>query len=89
MADIIKRDKRRQKFSRAKLERSIILAARGAKLTTARGKQIAQDIAGGITKEISRRRSIKSTELRRKILSRLESRSKAMISAWRRYDRKY
>ena len=88
MVDVIKRDKRRQKFSRAKLERSIILAAREAKLTTSRGKQIAEDIADGITKAISRRRSIKSTELRRKIFSRLEARSKSIISAWRRYERR-
>ena len=87
MTEVIKRNKKRQKFSRAKLERSIILAAREAKITASKAKQLARDVAEGISEAMSKRRSVKSTELRRRIFRRLESRSAATITAWRRYDR--
>lgn len=86
MTDVIKRNKTRQKFSVIKLERSIQKAAREAKLNAAKGREIAREIAGGVTKLIKKRKSVKSTELRRRVLRRLENRSMAAVLAWRRFD---
>ena len=88
MTTVIKRDKRRQAFSKSKLERSIQRAAKEAKLKTARAKEIAKDVAEGVSKAIARKASVRSTELRKRVFRRLESRSNAIISAWRKYDKK-
>lgn len=88
MTSVIKRNKRRQKYSMAKLERAIQKAAREGKVKAAKGKQVAREIATGITKAVKRRRSVKATELRRRVLRRLESRSRAAVVAWRRFDRR-
>ena len=88
MVDVIKRNKRRQKFSINKLQRSIMGATREAKLGKTQGGQIAKDIAEGFYRSIRRRKSVASTELRRRALRRLESRSRAAISAWRRFERR-
>ncbi len=87
MVEVIKRNKRRQKFSANKLRRSIIAATREAKLGQTQGSQIAGNITEGIYRTIQRRKSVASTELRRKVLRRLESRSRAAIVAWRRHEK--
>jgi len=88
MVEVIKRNKRRQKFSVNKLKKSVMAAAREAKLNKVEGNQLARDVTEGVYRTIRRRKSVASTELRRKVLRRLESRSRAAIAAWRRHERR-
>ncbi len=88
MPVVIKRNKKREKYSIKKLERAIQNATREAKLSLVKGKQIAKKIAVDITKTIKRRKFIKSTDLRRRALRRLGSVSKAIVSAWRRFEKR-
>jgi len=85
---IIKKDGRRQKFSKTKIERAIDKAAREAKVSAAKRKEICKEIANGIVESLKRRKTISASELRTRVLRRLETRSKAAVAAWRRYDRR-
>lgn len=88
MAKVIKRDKRKQQFSRTKLEKSIEKAAKEAKISAARIKTIVKEISEGVYAHVRKKKLVKSTDLRRYVLGRLERRSKAATAAWRRFDRK-
>jgi len=86
---VIKRNStKKEKYSQRKLERSIELAAKDAKLGSAKAKALAREIGKGIHAFARKRRTIKAVQLRRMALRRLESRSRAAVSAWRRHDRK-
>ena len=87
MTEVIKRDNRKQKFSLSKLENSITKAAKEAKLSPIKGKELSKDISQGIHTLVKRRKSIRTTEIRKKVLKRLESRSRAIVLSWQRYDR--
>ena len=89
MATVIKRNKHRQKFSQQKLSRSIERAAREAGVSKNERKVFAREISAGIAKIVHKKRSVRSTQIRRMALRRLESRSKASVGAWQRHDRKH
>ncbi len=88
MTDVVKRNGKKQKFSKAKLEKSVEKAAKEAKVSAAHIKTLVKEISEGVSAAIGGRKSIKSAELRRKVLDRLGRRSKAAVAAWRRYDKK-
>ena len=88
MTSVIKRNKHRQAFSQRKLARSIEKAVREAKLGTKRAKELAREIGTAISKSVRRKKSVRSTELRRMVFRRLESKARSAMSAWRRFERK-
>jgi len=88
MGRVIKRSGRRQAFSAAKVRRSVQQAARDAKVSTAKTRELLRDVADSAVNFYKRKRVVKATELRRSILRRLDRRARAVSSAWRRYDRR-
>ena len=85
---VIKRDSRRQAFSKAKIVGAVEKAAREARVSSDKRREYAREISEGVAKSLSRRSSVRSSEIRRRVLKRLESRSRAAVSAWKRHDRK-
>ena len=88
MVDVIKRSGRRQRFSHVKLARAVERAAKEAKLSTAKRRELVKEVSTGISSSLGRRHSIPAIDLRRRALRRLESRSKATLKSWRRFDRR-
>ncbi|MBU0636045.1 hypothetical protein KKE06_03395 [Candidatus Micrarchaeota archaeon] len=88
MTAIIKRSGKRQKFSKAKIKRAIEKAAQKGKVSKKERLKIAREISEGISKAFRRTRSVRASEVRRRILQRLETKSKASVRAWQQYDRK-
>jgi len=86
--DVVKRSGRRQKFSIAKLERGLTKAFKEAKVSSARARENVTEIADSVYSSIRRRRSIRAVDLRRRVLGRLDRRSRAAARAWRSYDRR-
>ena len=88
MGAVIKRSGRRQAFSAAKVRRSVQRAAREARISTARTRELMRDVSDAVVKRYKGRKTVKTTDLRRAILGRLDRRVKYVSAVWRRYDRK-
>lgn len=86
--NVIKRGGRRQRFSAAKLRRSIDRAAREGKVRASERAVMVREVSTGILGHLRARRSVRSSELRRMVIGRLGRRSRAAVAAWRRQERK-
>lgn len=87
MTNVIKRGGKRQKFVGAKVTRAIEDAAKEAKLSPAKRKELVKEVSEAVIKACKKKRAIKSTAIRKLILSRLERRVKSVASAWRKHER--
>jgi len=85
---VLKRSGKKQAFSKAKLERVIRKALKEGNVTGKKASDITKEIADGVTKSIKRKRVVKAVKIREMALGRLERRSKAAATAWKRYDKK-
>lgn len=85
---VIKRNQRREAFSRRKLERAIEHAAREARVSRMERRTLAREVARDVQDSLRRRQSVTSVELRRRVLGRLGRRARSVATAWRRYERR-
>ena len=83
---VLKRNKKRQQFMPIKIRRSVEKAAKEAKLSSTRVKQLVLDVAEPVIELAKKKRVVKSTDLRRAILGRLDRRTKKTSKAWRKFD---
>ncbi|MFH1801629.1 MAG: ATP cone domain-containing protein [archaeon] len=88
MTQVIKRGGKRQAFNPSKIRNAIKSAAKEAKLPRAKIQRLIKEVGDSVVDFYKKKRIVKSTVLRRSILRRLERKSKAVASAWRRYERK-
>ena len=84
---VIKRDGKTQAFSPAKIKKAIEKTAKDAKVPAAKRKELLKEVALPIIKLYKNKR-VKSTDLRRIILGRLSTRSKATVSEWKRWEKR-
>jgi len=88
MGKVIKRSGRKQAFSAAKIRRSIQKTAKKAKLSPTKTKQIVKEVGDPVIKLYKGKGLVKSTVIRKSILGRLQRRSSAAASVWRKYKKK-
>ena len=85
---VLKKDGRKVAFAVAKLKRSIDKAGKDAKISLSRRRELVKEIAEPVIKAAKKRKLVKSSELRRAILGKLDRKSKKVSAAWRRHDRR-
>lgn len=88
MVKIIKKGGRIQAFNPAKIRNSISRAAKEAKVSSIKEKQLLKNVADPVINLTKKKKIVKSTDLRRSLLGRLERRAKTVSKAWKRFDRK-
>ncbi len=88
MVNVIKRDGRKQAFSRSKLAKAIEKASKEAKVPAAKRRILQREVIAGVVASIGRRSTVKASEIRQRVLSTLQKKSKATVNAWKRYDAK-
>ena len=88
MVQVIKRSGKRQKFVGAKITHSVEKATKEAKLSPAKRKELVKEVSEAVIKACKKKGTIRSTAIRKLILSRLERRSKSVASAWRKHEKK-
>ena len=88
MTKVLKKDGRKVAFVAAKLKKSIDKAGKDAKISPSKRKELIREIAEPVIKAAKKRKLVKSSELRRAILGKLDRKSKKVSAAWRRHDRK-
>jgi transcriptional regulator NrdR family protein len=89
MTTVIKKGgEKRQAFSPAKIKNAINAAAKKAKLSPAKRVKLVKEVADPAIALFKKKRLVKATEIRRSILRRIETRSKATASAFKRFKKK-
>jgi transcriptional regulator NrdR family protein len=89
MTSVIKRGgKRRQAFSPSKIKGAIKGAAREAGFSPSKTQAMVEEVGNGVISFFGKKRVVKSTDIRKSILRRLERRAKAVASKWRSFERK-
>jgi len=84
---VVKRDGKTQKFNPSKIKKAIEKTAKDAGLNSAKRKDLLKEVALPIIKLYKHKR-VKSVDLRKVILRRLQSRSKATVAEWRRWEKR-
>jgi transcriptional regulator NrdR family protein len=89
MTTVIKKGgEKRQAFSPAKIKNAINAAAKEAGLSPAKRAELIKEVADPAIAFFKKKRLVKATEIRRSILRRLEVRSKATASKWKKFKKK-
>lgn len=89
MTNVIKRGgKKKQAFSPSKIKNAIRGAAKEAGLPSAKREELVKEVGDGVISFAKKKRVIKATDIGRSIVRRLETRSKAVAAAWKRFQRK-
>jgi len=88
MGQVIKRGGKRQQFMPVKVRRSIKKAAEEARVPPAKVRELVKEVGEAVIDFYKKKRVVKSADLRRSILGRLERRVKRAAAAWRRYEKK-
>lgn len=83
---VIKRDGSKEPFDESKLRRSIEVAVREAGLEKDRVSEVTTQIADAALELAASKDEIPSSELRKKILSDLDTVEPSVAKAWRQYD---
>ena len=86
MGTVIKKGGRKQLFNATKLRRSILKAAKEAKLSKAKANELIKQVAEPVI-ALYKKKKVKTADLRKALLGRLNRRAKKVSSAWKRYDR--
>ncbi len=84
---VVKRGGKTQAFSPSKIKKAIEKTAKDAKVPVVKRKELLKEVALPIIKLYKNKR-VKSTELRKIILRRLSSRSKAPVAEWKRWEKR-
>lgn len=87
MTKVIKKRGKVQAFIPSKIRRAIDSSARDAKLSLAKRKELIKEVAEPAISFFKKKRVVKTTDIRRSLLRRLNRRSKQTLRAWRKYDK--
>lgn len=85
MTVVIKRDNRREDFSRDKIRRSVENAARKVKLDSSRSSDIADRIARNVEEHFRDRNEVRASDIRDRVLSELNKEEKRVAKEFRSF----
>ncbi len=88
MTHVIKRGGGKQAFIPSKIRKSVKKAAREAGLSLKKAENLVKEVAESVINFCRKKRAVKTTDIRKSILRRLERRTRAVASAWRRHEKK-
>ena len=89
MTTVIKRGgQRKQAFSPSKIKNAIRGTAKEIGFSPKKIEDTVREVGNEVIDFFSKKRVVKAVDIRKSILGRLERRSKAMASAWKKFERK-
>ncbi len=83
---VIKRGRKKEPFRAEKLKRSIRDACRDIHVSGARAKTVVAKVSGPVLRSVARRKSVKASMLRAKVLAGLRKVEPAAAKAWLRHE---
>jgi transcriptional regulator NrdR family protein len=89
MTQVIKRGgKKKQAFSPSKIKDAIKGAAREAGFSPSKTQALVEEVGNGVIDFFKKKKVVKSIDIRRSILGRLDRISKKAVSKWKSFERK-
>ncbi|MCK4647658.1 hypothetical protein KAT24_01880 [Candidatus Pacearchaeota archaeon] len=88
MTQVIKRGGRRQKFIPAKIKNSIKNAAKAARISPAKTRELVNEVGGAVIEFAQKKKLVKTIDLRKSILGRINRRIKSVASAWKKSEKR-
>ena len=85
---VIKRGGKKQNFSASKIKRAVARAAREAKLPSSEIKKLMGKVANPVIRRFRGRESVRTSAIRKAILSKLNRKAKAVSAAWKKHERR-
>lgn len=86
--EVIKRSGKREPFQAEKIRRSIRKACQEARVPRARIKRVVSKVAGPVLRFAAKRKTIRTSVLRTKVLTGLRKAEPTAWKAWMRYDKR-
>jgi transcriptional regulator NrdR family protein len=89
MTNVIKRGgKRKQPFSPSKIKSAIKGAVKEAGFSPSKVEETVKEVGNEVIDVFGKKRVVKSVDIRKSILGRLQRRSKAAAVAWKRFEKR-
>ena len=88
MVKVVKKGGKKEAFVPKKIRTSVQMAAKEAGMAPRQIGDLIEDVAEPVIKLYSKRRVVKTADLRRSLLGRLDRKAKKVSAAWRRHERK-
>ena len=88
MTQVIKRGGGRQKFMPEKIRKSIRKAATGSRISQAKTRDLVNDVGNSVIDLFKNKKIVKTVDLRKSILGRINRRVKSVASAWKKVEKK-
>jgi len=86
MTTVIKKGGKRQAFVPNKIRKSVVMAAKEARLSPAKIKSLLKEVAEPVIAFYRKKKLVKSVDIRRALLGRLDRKVKAVSASWRKYQ---
>ena len=86
MTTVIKKGGKRQAFVSNKIRRAVTRAAKEARLSSAKIKNLLKEVAEPVIAFYKKKKLVKSVDIRRALLGRLDRKAKSVSASWRRYQ---
>ena len=86
MTIVIKKGGKRQAFAGSKVRSAVVKAAKDVRLSPAKIKKLVKEVAEPVIAFYKKKRLVKSTDIRRALLGRLDRKAKAVSASWRRHQ---
>jgi len=84
MVQVIKRGGKRQKFMPEKIKNSIKKAAMRVRISPTKTRDLVNDVGNSVIDLIKKKKFVKTVDIRRSILGRLNRRMKSVASAFKK-----
>jgi transcriptional regulator NrdR family protein len=88
MGQVIKRGGGRQKFMPEKIRKSIRKAATAGRISQAKTRDLVNDVGNSVIDLFQKKKLVKTIDLRKSILGRINRRVKSVGSAWKKSEKK-
>jgi transcriptional regulator NrdR family protein len=88
MVKVLKKSKKLVAFKVAKIQRSVLRAAKDAKIYPKEAKMLARKVAAVVSRAARRRKVVSTTTLRKAVLARVSKSSRDVAAAWRKFERR-
>jgi len=88
MTKVLKRNNKLEAFNPKKVRRSVAKAAKEAKLKPVKIEDLVKRVTTPVIRWARRRKVVKSTAIRKRLLEKISAKVKSVVAAWRKYDKK-
>lgn len=88
MVKVLKKGRKKQAFKAAKVRKSILRAAKEARVSASKRQKIAKMLSKHIAKGVRGKKTVRASDIRKAVLAHLGKQAKPAARAWRNFERR-